>query len=161
MPRLLIPQCRSLLFQAGVSWQTPVDQSGRPTLEFGYPGRNEANKDKVLSTGIHKLMFLVAGDKKHRSTAYLSPFAVLIGLSLAGVDEDLMFPCVVMSWGKTTGSNGKDAHAEILSAVCFADNNPAGNPFHCFGIKSLGGTIFVIDYFHGHSMDEFLFVAVS
>jgi hypothetical protein len=118
-------------------------------------GRDQTNKDKILSSAIYELMFLIAGNEKYGAAAHLPPFAVVIRLAFAGVDKNLVFPGVAMSRCEAAGGHGKHAHAKVLGVVRFADHNPAGDTLYFFAIKSLGGTILVTGDFHNISIDEY------
>jgi len=118
-------------------------------------GRDHANEDKILAAAIHELMFLVAGNEKHRATGNLPPFAIVICLAFAGVDKNFVFPCVAMSRCEAAGSHGKDAHTKVLGTVCFADHNTAGDALYFLALKVLGGIILVTGDFHKISIDEY------
>ncbi len=124
-------------------------------LKLGHTGRDQANEDEVLAAAIHKLVILVAGDEKHRAAGHLSPFAVLVYLALAGVDKNLVFPGVGVTWSETTRGDSKDAHTKVVGVVFLADNDPAGNTFHSFAVELLSGTILVTGNLHIIFLDEY------
>ena len=52
-------------------------------------------------------------------------------------------------WGQ------RDIADAPVDIVCFADYNPAGNAFHYFAVKPLGGTVLITGNFHRISIAEY------
>ena len=107
-------------------------------LDFVYSCRNQADKDKVISPSVHKLVFFIAGNEYHGTAGYLPPITVLEDFANAGMDENFMFPFMGVSWGESAGGKGKDPHAEIFCLIFFADGNSAGNAFGYVVVKRMG-----------------------
>jgi hypothetical protein len=129
--------------------EAPFCRKGaRLWLDLGYAGGDEADKDKVLAAAVHELMFLIAGDEKYGAAGDFPPFAVLVNLAPAGVNEYFMFPGVGMAGGEAPGGNGEDTHAKVFGTVRLADDDPAGYAFYRFVVEPLCRTLFIVCNFH-------------
>jgi hypothetical protein len=108
-------------------------------LNLIHSGGDEADKDKVLPATIHKLMFLITGDKNNRTACDLLPFTVPVNFAFAGVNKYLVLPFVGMSGAESSWFDGENPHAEIIGLVFLADDNPACDPLDGFTVKLMSG----------------------
>ena len=76
-------------------------------------------------------MYFIPRDQDHIARLDLVPLAIPENFPLAGMDKDLVLPCVGMLSRIPRRCNLKNPHAKVVCAVIFPNRNAAGDPF-CF-----------------------------
>jgi hypothetical protein len=89
-------------------------------------------------------VFFHARYKNDTSPLNSSPLPIIEQLAFSFVDKYLVFPLMGMPWCIATGTQGKNTHAEVVSAIVFTNNDPADNAFHSITFKALAWCLFVM-----------------
>ncbi|GAJ16377.1 unnamed protein product, partial [marine sediment metagenome] len=84
--------------------------------------RYNADKAQSVLTVINKAVVLIGGYKDNAIFRYLSFSLLAHHYPPTGKNEHLVFPRVLMRWGRATRLNIKDTHTEIWCSLIGTDN---------------------------------------
>lgn len=122
--------------------------------DFRGTGRNEANEDKGVVPRVSELMLFVAGYEDNVRLPDILPGTVAQHLAFPRVNENFMFPGVCVAGGVSAWSQFKNAHAEVVGTVVFADDHPSRDPFGGMAVKNMHGSLRVLNDLHENFLLE-------
>lgn len=122
--------------------------------DFRGTGRNEADEDKGVVPRVSELMLFVAGNEDDVRLLYILPGAVAQHLSFPRMNKNFMLPGVCVAGGVPAWSQFKNAHAEVVGTVVFADDNPSRDSFGRMAVKDMHGGLRVLNDLHENFLLE-------